>query len=79
MVGVNTMRFVKRVDSECWTWMRRVARRMEDSDRRASVESMVSDDSSEALICRFELVVIDDIGDRSTLHDSMEFEHCEGQ
>lgn len=50
MVGVKTTRWVKSVDSECWTWMRRVARAMEVAERRAREGVMVSEDSREALI-----------------------------
>lgn len=50
IVGVKMMRLEKRVDSECDTYTFRVARRMEEAERRATLGVMVSENSSDALI-----------------------------
>lgn len=48
IVGVNITRFAKRVDSECCAYTLRVARYIDDGDRKASAGSTFSDDSSAA-------------------------------
>lgn len=50
IVGVKTTRFAKRVDSECWEWILRVARWMLEGERRAMEGVTVSAVSRDKLI-----------------------------
>ena len=50
IVGVKTTRLEKRVDSECWEWILRVARWMEEAERRAIEDVTFSEVSRVAVI-----------------------------
>lgn len=50
IVGVNTRRFANNVDSERCVWILRVARCIEDAERKAKDGSTSSADSREAFI-----------------------------